>query len=856
MPYRLMPYQERAARKVLDLMAEGKDDYRQRHRLSSFALSSTTGSGKTVIAAAVIEGLFVGSDTLGVESDPSAVVLWVTDDPSLNEQTRHRMLAAADRLRNDQLVTIGNGDTTGTFDQPKFEAGHVYFLNVQKLRSGSTWVRRGDNPPRTYTLWDTLRNTINDDRLTLYVVIDEAHKGMRRATTADGEVRATIVQRIVNGHDDVPAAPVVWGISATIERFETAMAAAHMSDRVRYPAVTIDPVEVQESGLLKDTIILDFPNEQGDFETTLLRSATREILAATERWREYATEQALPDPVVPLMVVQVPNRPSPAQLKRYLDTVYEEWPDLRPDAFANVFGEHTDVVAGSHTVPYVPPQDVQDATRIRVLLAKDAVSTGWDCPRAEVLFSLRPATDRTHITQLLGRMVRTPLAHRTDRDPLNAVTCYLPHFNRDTAVEVADRLTGRSAGDDETEPVMPGRRVMFAPVELRWNPTVDETLRDFLAGLPSEQKPNPLAKPIVRLLSLAAALAIDELLPTPDATARETLYAVLDGQLAQHRAAVEAEREEIVQADLIRVTASMLDQSLHEEAVTETADARTVDDAFRVATRTLGRAIAGGYEAKVADHMLDDDGEPDYLAARAEVAALMRLPEVLVAVEREADHLTRRWLDETRVAVASLPEERRAAYDAIRAQARVPERVPILVPASGLEDAEDKHRHRVPTRRLHVLSDGAGEYPIGQLREGWERSVVDTELGRPNVVAWYRNPSAATKSALRVPYQRDGVWKSLQPDFVFIAHTAEGELVASIVDPHGHHLSDAIPKLIGLADFAERYADEFQRVDSVARNSANEAVLLDMKDPDVRSAVRNAESALGLYDGPHARAYL
>ena len=45
---------------------------------------------------------------------------------------------------------------------------------------------------------------------------------------------------------------------------------------------------------------------------------------------------------------------------------------------------------------------------MRVLFAKDAISTGWDCPRAEVLVSFRPAEDETHITQLLGRMVRTP----------------------------------------------------------------------------------------------------------------------------------------------------------------------------------------------------------------------------------------------------------------------------------------------------------------------------------------------------------------------------------------------------------------------------------------------------------------
>ena len=54
------------------------------------------------------------------------------------------------------------------------------------------------------------------------------------------------------------------------------------------------------------------------------------------------------------------------------------------------------------------PQRVQDQAHVRVLIAKDAISTGWDCPRAEVLVSFRPARDNTHITQLLGRMVRNP----------------------------------------------------------------------------------------------------------------------------------------------------------------------------------------------------------------------------------------------------------------------------------------------------------------------------------------------------------------------------------------------------------------------------------------------------------------
>ena len=81
---------------------------------------------------------------------------------------------------------------------------------------------------------------------------------------------------------------------------------------------------------------------------------------------------------------------------------------------------------------------------MRVLIAKDAISTGWDCPRAEVMVSFRPAKDRTHITQLLGRMVRTPLARRIHgNDRLNMVDCLLPYFDKEGVERVVQALLSR-----------------------------------------------------------------------------------------------------------------------------------------------------------------------------------------------------------------------------------------------------------------------------------------------------------------------------------------------------------------------------------------------------------------------------
>ena len=48
---------------MLRSLEDARDDYRIEERRSSFALSAITGAGKTVMAAAVFEALFYGSET-------------------------------------------------------------------------------------------------------------------------------------------------------------------------------------------------------------------------------------------------------------------------------------------------------------------------------------------------------------------------------------------------------------------------------------------------------------------------------------------------------------------------------------------------------------------------------------------------------------------------------------------------------------------------------------------------------------------------------------------------------------------------------------------------------------------------
>lgn len=861
MRYTLKDYQADAVRDVLENLRKGRVMYRQLGSPTQFSLTATTGAGKTVMAAAVIEALFFGNDEFDLAPDPGAVALWFSDDPSLNEQSRFRLEAAASDL-DGRLRVIPS-----TFSDPKFRPGNVYFLNTQKLSKNSRLVR-GDveadpNQERMFDLrpdelqssiYDTITNTIEDENLTLYLVLDEAHRGMG----GPSRDRSTIVQRLINGRPGVPPIPIVWGISATVERFEAAMKDAHK--RTALPSVVVDSALVQASGLLKDDIVLGIPTESGVFDTVLLARAVGKVREATNAWDRYATQQGNIEPVAPLLVVQLGDKPSQETLARTLLTINQQWPDLSPNAVANVFGEHTDLVIGQQLVPYIAPERVQDRPDIRVLFAKSAISTGWDCPRAEVLVSFRPAQDRTHITQLLGRMIRTPLARRIPgNELLNSVECLLPLFDRKTATSVAEMLMRGSTTRDDAEAETgsgggTGRRVLFDPVELRPNPEVPEGVWEKLEEIPSVTTPKRDVKPIRRLTALASALSTDGLVKDAVKHAHERLHKIIDGRALQYADAVAKARNDAItmQGEDIR---GRIGGDFTYRPFSESADPRAIEDAYRFAGRQLSPALAASYADKRAGPDADEDA---LLDARIEVTALALVPELVTDVEEEADEQAREWLGLTRVARKDLSDDRQAEYDRLEGMSRRPERVSLTAPTlaqadTKVRDAQGKET-ALPTLRGHILAAEDGTFPVNL--NTWELKVLETESGRSNFAGWYRNPARASKESLAVAYRDSETedWKAMRPDFVFFSLTPDGDVAVDLVDPHGHHFADALPKLRGLADFAERFGDEFRRIESVAETEGTLRVL-DLKIEKVRQAVRAATDAKALYRSDIASEY-
>ena len=694
MKFTLKDYQADAVGDALANLKKARKRWREDADKHAFSLTAVTGAGKTVMAAAALEALFHGDDDYSFDADPGAVVIWFSDDPSLNEQTRFRLMEASDRIRHTDMVVVEN-----TFNQAKFQAGRIYFLNTQKLGKNSLLVR-GHDPDeleakagtllpetrpdlRSHTIWDTIRNTIEEPGLTLYLVLDEAHRGMGKPSAASVSAKSTIVQRLINGAHGVPGIPVVWGISATVERFNKAMDGAQK--RARLPDVVVDAAKVQESGLIKDIIILDRPDEVGDFDTVLVRRATGKLKASAEAWADYARQQEEAETVLPLMVLQVPNTPDPNDIGRALDTIYKQWPELPNGSVAHVLGEHSTQQFGNRQVPYIAPERVQESSWVRVLIAKDAISTGWDCPRAEVMVSFRAATDRTHITQLLGRMVRSPLARRIPgNDRLNTVDCLLPKFNAKTVDEVVDALM---KGDD-TAPPPPGR-VLVNPAEMTPNPAADQAVWNTFESLPSQTRPQRGAKPAKRLTALAHELASDDILPGAGKLAHTAMHAVLDSLQESEKAKIEAKRKAVLTVDGKTVVTDLLGKSKTFDEFWEDADMAVIDDAYRRAARMFSPDISRTYVDALAYGAADpedaDAFEEALVKARVRVAALGMVTEVQPIFDAEADKLAKVWLATYGAPIKRLSHDRQESYRQVREMSAEPQDVDLVRPENRFE---------------------------------------------------------------------------------------------------------------------------------------------------------------------------
>ena len=244
----------------------------------------------------------------------------------------------------------------------------------------------------------------------------------------------TIMQKFLKGSsgDKLAPMPVVIGMSATSERFNRLVEGT--SSTIHKVVVTAD--EVRASGLLKDRIVITYPEESSlNKDMAVLQAAADNWKEKWDHWTQYCREQHY-SYVNPIFIVQVlsstGDRVSDTDLDDCLCKIEERTGfHFSEGEVVHTFGQTSaSITVNGLNVRYEEPSRIADDRNIKVVFFKENLSTGWDCPRAETMMSFRHAKDATYIAQLLGRMVRTPMQARILVDEvLNDVHLYLPYFD-------------------------------------------------------------------------------------------------------------------------------------------------------------------------------------------------------------------------------------------------------------------------------------------------------------------------------------------------------------------------------------------------------------------------------------------
>lgn len=453
----LISFQDKAVQELRADIAEALGSYQRRKKTQVVSLQAPTGAGKTIIAASLIEDIYFGStlaDGTTYNEQPEAIFVWLSDSPELNEQSKQKIELKTSKLRFGQCVTIKEE----SFDMEMLEDGHIYFLNTQKISRTGNLTKHSD--ARQYTIWETIDNTIANKSDRLYFIIDEAHRGAKSKREAGTDT--TIMQRFIKGYEytengvkyNMRSMPVILGISATADRFNTLVGNTANVGLQKY-VITAD--DVRSSGLLKDRIVITYPEDPDkNNDIVLLEAAVEEWQKKCKRWYQYTYEQHYAN-VDPVLVVQVKQGSGGAISDTNLEDVLAKIEEklglpFKSGEVVHCFGESTKLELNGLTIPHMKASDIAADHKIKVVLFKEALSTGWDCPRAETMMSFAVRNDPTYIAQLLGRMVRTPLQMRVQRDEfLNDVKLYLPHFNKESVKLVVEELQSNEGGNIPTE---------------------------------------------------------------------------------------------------------------------------------------------------------------------------------------------------------------------------------------------------------------------------------------------------------------------------------------------------------------------------------------------------------------------
>lgn len=384
MPKQLKNYQDKA---VAKLTLRTKELFEEKLEKRTIIFQSPTWSGKTFIMSQYIKQI------IEELKEHDLCFLWI----SIWKGDLHRQ--SYDTLKKEfewfPECHILEEEFFGS--RKTIVSNEVVIVNREKLRAkdSQTWVRKNIlmKDKETTNFIELIQNTKEEWR-TIIMIIDESH------SNSTSERAIELRDKVVNA-------------DLTIE-----MSATPVFKEWQYnEKVLVQSTDVIEEWMIKKEIII---NENIDKISTneitsqelILESAYQKRLELQKQYKEAWID------VNPLVLIQLPISEAWEDKKEFIeDFLNKKWITYDNKKLAVRLSEEK----VNHEKDFVTPNQ----SGVDFLIFKQAIDTGRDCPRAQILVRFREIRSITFEIQTVGRILRMPEAKHYDNDNLNRAFVYL-----------------------------------------------------------------------------------------------------------------------------------------------------------------------------------------------------------------------------------------------------------------------------------------------------------------------------------------------------------------------------------------------------------------------------------------------
>ena len=352
--YALTDYQKKAVQELYDRFKRMLKSTEQEVCI----FKAPTGSGKTIVVADLLR-------KLAKEKNENKIsIIWIAPK-MLHSQSKDKL----ENIYHDQILKCSNFED---LQDNQIDQNEILFFNWESINKINN-IYILDNE-QDKTLLNVVQNTKNENHK-LILIIDESHYA------ASGEKSLEII------HDLAP--DITLEVSAT----------PHIKNADENYKIRLEDVineEMIKNEILINPKFLNIKIGSKDTDDIIIEQALKQREFLKKSFEKEGSN------INPLLLIQLPNK------KSLMD-------DKRDDVISILKNKHNITEKNEKLAIWLSNAKTdtlsnieKNENKVQVLIFKQAISIGWDCPRASILVVFREYTSFEFTIQTIGRIMRMP----------------------------------------------------------------------------------------------------------------------------------------------------------------------------------------------------------------------------------------------------------------------------------------------------------------------------------------------------------------------------------------------------------------------------------------------------------------